>query len=174
MVQWLRICLPCRRHWFHSWSRKIPHAVEQLSPHNATSESPRTATKTQCGQKKKKNHQKNTNLVAHGRDIIAIVWWRFLEKMSLKESQYAFSFSEFITFPFEGSKNESQKAQSKGIWQNCRMGQVLRYDKEGSLGVRYSLFSASKLTYQGQSSALRSNSKQNSSVGWNECLWLSR
>ena len=46
--------------------------------------------------------------------------------MSLKESQYAFSFSEFITFPFEGSKNESQKAQSKGIWQNCRMGQVLR------------------------------------------------
>lgn len=32
------------------------------------------------------------------------------------------------------------------------------------------LFSASKLTYQGQSSALSSSSKQNSSVGWNACL----
>ena len=32
VVQWLRIHCQCRWHGFSPWSRKIPHAVEQLSP----------------------------------------------------------------------------------------------------------------------------------------------
>ena len=32
VVQWLRIACQCRRHGFEPWSRKIPHAAEQLSP----------------------------------------------------------------------------------------------------------------------------------------------
>ena len=31
VVQWLRISCQCRGHRFEPWSRKIPHAVEQLS-----------------------------------------------------------------------------------------------------------------------------------------------
>ena len=30
MVQWLRIRLPMQGHRFEPWSRKIPHAAEQL------------------------------------------------------------------------------------------------------------------------------------------------
>ena len=37
--QWLRIHLHCRRHWFKSWSRKIPHVEEQLSPCTTTTKS---------------------------------------------------------------------------------------------------------------------------------------
>ena len=31
VAQWLRICLPMQGHRFEPWSRKIPHATEQLS-----------------------------------------------------------------------------------------------------------------------------------------------
>ena len=31
VVQWLRICLPCRGHGLDPWSGKIPHARGQLS-----------------------------------------------------------------------------------------------------------------------------------------------
>ena len=34
-----KICLPMRGHGFDLWSRKIPHAVEQLSPCATTIES---------------------------------------------------------------------------------------------------------------------------------------
>ena len=33
VVQWLRIHLPMQETSFNPWSRKIPHAMEQLSPH---------------------------------------------------------------------------------------------------------------------------------------------
>ena len=36
MVQQTGICLPGRKHRFNPWSRKIPHAVEQLSQCTAT------------------------------------------------------------------------------------------------------------------------------------------
>ena len=78
----------CREHGFNPWSRKIPHAVEQLSPcattaepecHNkrnhcnekpahvnkeqlllaATRESPRTAAKTQCSPTNKQYNHTN-------------------------------------------------------------------------------------------------------------------
>ena len=32
VAQWLRIHLPMQGHGFEPWSRKIPHAVEQLTP----------------------------------------------------------------------------------------------------------------------------------------------
>ena len=31
VVQWLRIALQCKGHWFNPWSRKIPHFLGQLS-----------------------------------------------------------------------------------------------------------------------------------------------
>ena len=41
----------CRGLGFYSWSRKIPHAVEQLSPSTTTRESSHTGTKTWYNQK---------------------------------------------------------------------------------------------------------------------------
>ena len=38
VVQWLRICCQCRGHGFKPWSRKIPHAAEQLNPCTTTTE----------------------------------------------------------------------------------------------------------------------------------------
>ena len=38
VVQWLRICLPVQGTRFKPWSRKIPHAAEQLSPRSTTTE----------------------------------------------------------------------------------------------------------------------------------------
>ena len=38
VVWWLRIHLPMQRTWFDPWSRKIPHAMEQLSLQTATTE----------------------------------------------------------------------------------------------------------------------------------------
>ena len=38
VAQWLRICLPVQGHGFDPWSRKIPHAAEQLSPCATTTE----------------------------------------------------------------------------------------------------------------------------------------
>ena len=38
VVQWLRICCQCKGHRFDPWSRKIPHAMEQLSPSATTTE----------------------------------------------------------------------------------------------------------------------------------------
>ena len=38
VVQWLRIHLPMQGHRFNPWSRKIPHASEQLSPCATTTE----------------------------------------------------------------------------------------------------------------------------------------
>ena len=38
LVQWLRIRLPMQGHRFEPWSRKIPHAAEQLSLCTATTE----------------------------------------------------------------------------------------------------------------------------------------
>ena len=38
VAQWLRICYQCRGHGFEPWSRKIPHATEQLSPCATTTE----------------------------------------------------------------------------------------------------------------------------------------
>ena len=32
VAQWLRICLPMQGTQAESWSRKIPHAAEQLGP----------------------------------------------------------------------------------------------------------------------------------------------
>ena len=32
VVQWKRILLPVQRTWLNPWSRKIPHAMEQLKP----------------------------------------------------------------------------------------------------------------------------------------------
>lgn len=58
---------------------------------------------------------------------------------------------------------------SEGIWQGCSVGWVLRCYRNMISGCR-TLFSASRLTYQGQSSAFSSSSKQNSSVRWNACL----
>lgn len=58
---------------------------------------------------------------------------------------------------------------SEGIWQGCSVGRVLRCYRNMISGCR-TLFSASRLTYQGQSSAFSSSSKQNSSVMWNACL----
>lgn len=52
------------------------------------------------------------------------------------------------------------------VWARC-------WDVKGIWSVenrKKILFSASKLTYEGQSSALSCNSKQNSSVRWNACL----
>ena len=71
VVQWLRICLAMQGHQFDPWSRKILHAVVQLSPWAETAEalaprvtrskekpreattirSPHTATKTHHSQK---------------------------------------------------------------------------------------------------------------------------
>ena len=31
-VEWVRISRPMQVTWFNSWSEKIPHAAEQLSP----------------------------------------------------------------------------------------------------------------------------------------------
>ena len=31
VVQWIRICMPCRGHRFNPWLKRIPHATEQLS-----------------------------------------------------------------------------------------------------------------------------------------------
>ena len=36
--QWIGICLPIQGHRFNPWSRKIPHAMEQLSPRTTTAE----------------------------------------------------------------------------------------------------------------------------------------
>ena len=48
VAQWLRFCQPCRGHGFEPWSRKIPHAMDQLSPCASTTEpalcSPRATT----------------------------------------------------------------------------------------------------------------------------------
>ena len=41
MAQWWRICLPMQETLFNPWSRKIPHATEQLSMWAATTESVR-------------------------------------------------------------------------------------------------------------------------------------
>ena len=30
MVEWMGICLPMQKAWFELWSRRIPHAMEQL------------------------------------------------------------------------------------------------------------------------------------------------
>ena len=38
VVQWLRIHLPMQGHEFNPWSRKIPHAMGQLSQLSATTE----------------------------------------------------------------------------------------------------------------------------------------
>ena len=38
VVQCIRICLSMRGHRFDPWSRKIPHAMEQLNPHATTTE----------------------------------------------------------------------------------------------------------------------------------------
>ena len=38
VVQWLRIHCQCRGEGFNSWSGKIPHAIEQLSPCTANTE----------------------------------------------------------------------------------------------------------------------------------------
>ena len=38
MAQWIRICLPMQGIGFDPWSRKIPHAAEQLSPNAAATE----------------------------------------------------------------------------------------------------------------------------------------
>ena len=32
MVEWLRIHLQCKRHWFDAWPGKIPRATEELNP----------------------------------------------------------------------------------------------------------------------------------------------
>ena len=39
VVQWLRICLPMQ-HELDPWPRKVPHALEQLSPCTTTARSP--------------------------------------------------------------------------------------------------------------------------------------
>lgn len=62
-------------------------------------------------------------------------------------------------------KHRAQHSEDAGL--QCRPGAEMwqEYDQ-----WKRTLFSASKLTYQGQSSAFISSSKQNSSVGWNACL----
>ena len=38
VAQWSKVCMPTQGHRFNPWSRKIPHAVEQLSPCTTTTD----------------------------------------------------------------------------------------------------------------------------------------
>ena len=38
MVEWMGVCLPMQTVWFEFWSKRIPHAMEQLGQRTTTAE----------------------------------------------------------------------------------------------------------------------------------------